>query len=93
MPEAMYSMRSSPGAVRLGVAGLVGPGDLEAPAPEGEKLLVESTEVGTVGRRGGGGGGGREEEETGVGTSKAGGEEREGAPGEGRKGERMWWRL
>ena len=42
--------------------------------------------------RGGRGRGGKEGEGRGAGTSRAGGEERE-APEEGRKEERMWWRL
>ena len=43
-------------------------------------------------RGGEGEGGEKEGEGRGAGTSRAGGEERE-APEEGRKEERMWWRL
>ena len=93
MPVAMSSMRSSPGAIRLGEECLVGP---EGPALAGEPTVaVSKGAVGTTVRRGAGGGGGRggkREGGDGAGTGRAG-EEKMEEPEEGRKEERMWWRL
>ena len=67
MPVAMSSMRSSPGAMRLGEECLMGP-----EGPEGSSLPGASkveVDRGTLGTR------------------------RGWAGAEGRKEERMWWRL